>query len=294
MITVALTLAIMQTAPERTPPPPPPLHGGPVQRVCPIGGEKFTALESTHYSTYGQRPDGRPYSYWFMPLPIPTCPGNGLVLFDDFDAATIAKLEPLIASPEYRRMAAEDSTYYRAQWLATRIGWPEQKALGMFIPAIWQVKPEIGLTGQAMPSPEKARAYQQEFVSRVRALPEAPADINYVGLFARGANAARELGDFDRALAMLAKVTAWAKPGAEDGWHDFAVRLRKVAQRRDSSSEPLDAISEREAVRICAKVAPKTPFDRQFCETPAIKAKVAEWRRRTTPQPVANDKKALM
>ena len=103
----------------------------------------------------------------------------------------------------------------------------------MFIPAIWQVKPENGVTGQPMPSPEKAQVYQQEFVRRVRALPDAPHDMNYVGLYARAANAARELGDFDMAEAMLTKVAAWTKPGAEDGWHDFAVRLQKVAQRGD-------------------------------------------------------------
>ena len=68
--------------------------------VCPIGGERFEALETTHYSTMGSRPDGRPYTYWYMPLPIPTCPTNGLVVFMPFDAAQIEALTPLIARPD--------------------------------------------------------------------------------------------------------------------------------------------------------------------------------------------------
>ena len=122
-----LLALLLQSTPTPTPaPPPPPLHGGPQTMTCPIGGEEFTAQVLSHASEFGMpRPDGLRKSSWLMPRPIPECPSNGLVLIENYDAATLAKLEPLIASDEYRAMARGDSTFYRAQWIATKLDRPE-------------------------------------------------------------------------------------------------------------------------------------------------------------------------
>jgi hypothetical protein len=254
-------------------------HGGQQQMTCPIGGERFEALVTNHYSTHGGRPDGRPNSYWYIPLPIPECPSNRLVLFDDFTPAQITILTPLIASDEYRRLA-HDSTYYRAQWLATRIGQSERQALWLLLSATWQVKPLSGPTGQAMVSPEKARQYQEEFIARVRALPAAPEDREYVALYARAANAERELGRFDSVEAMLRQVDGWVEDGDRGGWQQYVTSLSTVVARRDSSVEPLDMAGEGRASSLCLDPAlPVSDFNRAYCARPEVQAAIERTRR---------------
>lgn len=221
-------------------PTPLPLHGGSAAMTCPVGGEPFTALQTNSYSTIGARPDGRAYTYWYSPLPLPVCPTNQLVVFDAFSAAEVARLTVVIATPAYRALTARDTTYYRAQWLATRIGRSERDALFLLLPATWQVKPAAGQVGQGMPSPAKARAYQREFVRRVRALGVVTGDMELDALTYRAANAERELGRFGQATALLKALgtrLARADPG---GWRPQVAKLAVVIERRDASTEPRD------------------------------------------------------
>jgi len=288
---VWLAALALQAAANPAPPPPPPMHGGPQQTTCPVGGERFEALVTSHYSTHGARPDGMPGTYWYMPLPLPECPSNGLVVFEQFTPAQIASLTILIASPDYRRLVAEDSTYYRAQWLATRIGLSEHRALWLLLAATWQVKPARGTIGQPMPSPTKAEQYQREFVSRVLALPPSPLDPSYIILFARAANAERELGHFENAATMLIRLSAWlahsdraqwqeAVSEPED-WLQFAAALAPVIARNDSALEPLDMADEYDAPWLCIEPElPLTEFNRAFCARAELQAGIAEARQR--------------
>jgi hypothetical protein len=283
-----LAAAALQAA--SNPPPPPPLHGGPEQMTCPIGGERFEALVTSDYVSSGARPDGRENTFWFAPLPLPECPSNHLVIFREFTPEQIAALRPLIASADYRRLVADDSTYYRAQWLATRIGLPEQDALWMLLRATWQVKPARGAIGQPMLSPAKAVQYQREFVARVRALPANARDPSYVILFERAANAERELGHFANAAAMLRRVHSWLAHSDPAQWeeedsepadwlHDVAA-LRRVVARRDRSAEPLDMADEFDAPWLCIEPdLPATEFNRAFCARPELQETIAENRR---------------
>lgn len=251
--------------PSQAPPPAPCLHACPQIITCPIGGEKFEALAAgASHISYGSRPDG--VSYGIGAVPVPECPGNGLVLFDDFDAAAIERLAPLIASPEYRKFAEQDSTYYRAQWLATRIGRPETEALTLLLRATWQAK-EKDLPGEA----DKVRDYQQEFIRRVRALPEDPKDELFIGLHARAANALREIGRFEDAAAMLSRLDGWVGPQHLPDWQEFVDSMRPIVARRDASIEPLDRIPPRMAAYECTE--PKrslSAFEQRFCAGPAL------------------------
>jgi hypothetical protein len=255
-------------------------HGGMQEMTCPVGGEHFRALVTASYSIMGARPDGRPDTYWFMPLPIPECPSNGLVMFSDFTPAELAALAPLVASDAYRAMVRTDSTYYRAQWLATRIGRSEKVALGLLIPAIWQVKPTMSPTGQPMPSAAKARQYQEEFVARVRALPSEPADDGYLAPYLRAANAERELGHFDSAANMLRQVGAMLRAPRHADNRAFVAALTVVVARNDPSIYPLDMADEVRVPWLCMDDAlPASAFNQEMCARPAVRARIEENRR---------------
>jgi hypothetical protein len=110
--------------------------------TCPVGGETFSAWQPAMFSTYGERPDGKPYSYLPFPFPLPECPSNKLVVFDKVSTQDAENLARLIGTADYKRLIGSETTYYRAYWLAGKLGRPEVLRLGLLLSAIWQVTPD--------------------------------------------------------------------------------------------------------------------------------------------------------
>ena len=115
---------LLQAAQLNSPisPLPPSLHGGPQEMTCPVGGERFSAWQPAMYSTYGARPDGRPYSYLPFPLPVPECPSNRLIVFDKFSEQEIGSLSLLIGTPEYGVWRSRNSP------ITAGFGWQQSSA----------------------------------------------------------------------------------------------------------------------------------------------------------------------
>ena len=257
----------------------------PIKMTCPVGGERFTHVATGSYSTWGARPDGKPYGSWTFPSPLPQCPKNGLVLFKEFTAPEVAKLRPLIASPEYRAMVQRDTPYYRASWLARTVAPAE--ATWLLLQAAWEADDKI----------ELRRRYLAEFAEAAAAQPRAADDeMAWLVLQARAVNARRELGQFEEAKKQLEALSSALahRPAAktEDGEEDAERReglasylkdLETLVARRDASAEPLDVIPRREAAGKCLALeesgAPADPL----CGSAAIQAEIAEIRELTRP-----------
>lgn len=263
-----------------TPPPPPPMHGGDVPMTCPVGGETFSGWQMGSYSTYGERPDGRPYSYMMFPLPVAECPGNHLVVFDRFSDSDKAALAVLIATPDYAEMVArKDSGHYRAAWLAARLSRPEPQILSWIQAALWGQTPGPR-DGRDTPEMQERRSrYGQAFVTRVRNLPADTSAKDRLWSTARAANQLRQSGDFKGAEAMRqAAMALIGQPGTGEGWDDYLGKLGTVIARRDASVEPLDMIPPREAAYRCAKPGdvPLSRTEVRLCATPDIAREVAD------------------
>jgi hypothetical protein len=238
--------------------------------TCPIGGKEFDFRTTASYSTSGERPDGKPYGSWTFPLPLPECPDNGLVLYKEYDAAEVARLEPLVASEAYRALR-EDTPYYRAYWLMREMGLGPETYLWALLQASWEAdeRPEL-----------KAR-YQTELAEASAKVPADPGSLNWVGMEGRAINALRELGRFDDALARLDKLpasvlrpptpAAAAGKGSETarsrkGWADYFTALRAAIARKDAASEPLDLLPRREALSRCIEGVDRLgEHGRSFC-----------------------------
>jgi hypothetical protein len=265
---IVLLLAALQTQ-APVPPPVPPLHGGPAEQVCPIGGERFSAWQASSYSTFGQRPDGKPYSYLPFPLPIPECPTNHLVLFDPFDAQDLARLEPLIASARYRAILKE-TPYFRAFWLADQLGRGPEQSLSLLMRAIWEVRPGGLVPGDTARRRRQATQYQRQFVALVdRRSPEMP-PIERAWLEARAANALREMGAFAQAERFRRRALAsGAELPAADSPTLYLEQLAVVIARRDATVEPLDMIPDQQITFACADlVRSRDAFVRKTCDEP--------------------------
>jgi len=244
MIRRALTVAVLLAAPAAAS-----SAGIPVtqQMTCPIGGERFSFSSTASYSTWGARPDGKPFGSWEFPLELPVCPGNGLVVYAEFSDAEKARLRPLIATDDYRALGRNGETsYYRAYWLMKRTDAPAPNTLWMLVQASWQAEGE----------PERRRRYLEELVAEAPSLGEPRDDVG-LAIRARVINALRELGRFDEALAMLAAtpVDAIAPESSTvrstADWRGHYRSLRRLLDRRDASIEPLDMIPWREGRPRC-------------------------------------------
>jgi hypothetical protein len=234
-------------------------------KTCPIGGEQFSFATTASYSTWGGRPDGRPYGSWHFPLALPECPGNRLILYKDFSADELTRLGALIARPDYRALA-DEAQYYRLHWLMREMGEPADNHLWALVQAGWQV--EQG-------APQRTR-YLEEFVRQMAARSGEPETSVQFAMRGRWINALRELGRFDEAQTLLARTSlapldqrdADARENRNrDSWRAYFAMQGRLVGRRDASVEPLDSISSREAHALCIDRAERlTEWDRAFCE----------------------------
>jgi hypothetical protein len=232
--------------------------------TCPIGGGSFPFTTTASYSTYGERPDGRPFGSWTFPLALPECPDNGLVLYKEYTPEEVAKLEPLVASEAYQALRKEDTSYYRAYWLMKAMGLGPERYLWALLQASWQ----------AQDKPELRKRYLTELADASAAVPARPADLNWIGMEGRAINALRELGRFDEASARLARVPLAGLAAAGDtpeaktrrGWHSFFKAIGPAIERRDSSVEPLDMLPRTVAFGRCLDQADTLgEADKAFC-----------------------------
>ena len=232
--------------------------------TCPIGGGSFSFTTTVSYSTYGERPDGKPYGSWTFPLALPECPDNGLVLYKDYTPEEVARLEPLVASEAYQALRKEDTPYYRAYWLMKAMGLGPERYLWALLQASWE----------AQDKPELRKRYLTELAETSATVPPRPADLNWIGMEGRAINALREVGRFEEASARLAKVplaglaatgeTAEAK--SRRGWHGFFTAIGPVIERKDSSIEPLDMLPRSVAFGRCIdQAATIGEADKAFC-----------------------------
>jgi hypothetical protein len=243
--------------------------------ICPIGGGSFEFTTTASYSTYGERPDGKPFGSWTFPLALPECPDNGLVLYKDYTPEEVARLEPLVASEAYQALRQEDTPYYRAYWLMKEMGLGPERYLWALLQASWEAEAR----------PELRKRYLAELAEASGRVPPAPADLNWIGMEGRAINALRELGRFDEALARLDKVPleglklpmptgaaasreAIAEVRSRRGWLAFFTGIRSVIERHDASTEPLDMLPRTVALGRCLDEADRLDEGgRAFCAT---------------------------
>ncbi|HYD39061.1 MAG TPA: hypothetical protein VEA60_15695 [Allosphingosinicella sp.] len=217
--------------------------------TCPIGGGSFAFTTTASYSTYGERPDGKPYGSWTFPLALPECPDNGLVLYKDYTPEEVARLEPLVASEAYQALRKEDTPYYRAYWLMKAMGLGPERYLWALLQAGWEAEPR----------PELRARYLAELAEASAAVPPRPADLNWIGMEGRAINALREIGRFDEASERLARVPLAGLDMAGESqeaksrraWHGYFTSLKAVIGRRDSSVEPLEMLPRTVAFGRC-------------------------------------------
>lgn len=287
----AYTLGLLLTALALTPSPASAGFPMPQTVKCPIGGKSFTHTTTGSYSTWGYRPDGKPYGSWDFPIQLPKCPGNGLVIFDDFTKEDVTRLKALVESAEYLAIRDSEPNYYLAAWLMERLNRPAVDVAWMVVQASWQ----------ADDRPELKKRYQAEYVDRIRKLEKSGDATDWLFMQARAVNGLRELERFDEAKALLASLdltpldvaipeekTGAATPSglgrsvlnydeiqAAKRKRDFLDQFKELGlliEARNSASEPLHMMPKREAAARCREGGESlSASDKAYCASDGMK-----------------------
>jgi len=244
-----------------------------VEFECPVGGEKFTADVVVSNITFGQRPDGKPYS----PLPVPPiveCPDNGLLLFEDeFSEEDLTILTAVVQSEEYQSMRTTETPHFRAFWLKGRLGRDRISQLGSLLQATWETDENY----------DRKVRYQARFVAEASGWQ--PGQEHRAAWFwynMRAVNALRELGYFDKAAAHLSHVTLpenFPVDGEEARYGKlYADRIGALLKDRNPLVEPANLVPPDVAIFRCVvPQVPLTPAESHACSQAEIQTTIDEY-----------------
>lgn len=258
----------------------------PIERKCPVGGKKFKENVRVAWTDYGPRPDGRQFTNYVSPQPIPECPDNHLLMVRDFTEDEVKRLKPLIESAEYKAMIGKEKPYFRAWWLMSRLGADPARQLGYLQRAKWE----------SDDAPTLKEKYTRMMVDAARDVSKSKTagQPDWWQMQWMITNGLRELGDFAGASAFMDSlpIASLAIPAPEkklgnppvieeevtpfpgmkpvkrkrdnvlnqkdidtartsNFLHDSFGKMRKVIAARDATPEPLMLLPLRETVQRC-------------------------------------------
>jgi hypothetical protein len=211
----------------------------PVERTCPVGGERFQSFEIGSTSQFGMRLDFRPNGP-AAHLPWVVCP-NGFVVFKDeseFTKAQIAILTPLVNGVDYQRMRREHVTAYLAVHLQRALGATEVDLAWLMLKAAWEA--ESG-QGRTMRPRYLGEAYTA-MVARAKARTKHDEEWWAVSIVA--AEIERQRGRHDEALVLLAALPV-GELAAADVKRALIEQIAEHARRRDASPADFKAAGDR-------------------------------------------------
>jgi len=112
--------------------------------VCPIDGQPFKARIAASGTSFGRYFDGQDYGPIASPWPLPVCPGNGFVVFDQerrYSEGELTRLREFVASAAYRGWIADDTPYYRLARQQALLGESEDSIAQILLAATWEAGP---------------------------------------------------------------------------------------------------------------------------------------------------------
>ena len=111
------------------------------ERICPLGGERFTVDVLGSYSTFGQRLDLKTLgTYGTNPFRLEVCP-NGFVDYkENYSKAELNKLEDLITSDKYQTLRLDNTDYFLLAKISEYMGADKLRIGGLYLKASWEAE----------------------------------------------------------------------------------------------------------------------------------------------------------
>lgn len=112
-----------------------------VERTCPVCETDFNALVDLSGTQCGVRLDLKPLGNIGAPWLIPVCPDCSFVIYkQNFEEEELEKLRTLVASEEYKKVAADNPSYFLLAKIYEHLGEDSGSIAYAYLQASWQVE----------------------------------------------------------------------------------------------------------------------------------------------------------
>jgi len=214
----------------------------PVEYTCPIDGTKFSQMERVSDRTTDTMLDLQPVSAYGLsyPWPVPQCPNDGMLFFygQNFTEKEVEVLKEYLATPEYRKMIDEDTTYWRIAKLRERLGLSLNERWFAMLQATWQT------------SGVKYDDYATEAIKAIETLLADPPkekkerDLETWSLLL--GELYRRIGDFDKARAIFEDLMIQPIYKNHDFYPQVIAYQLELIGKKDKSSHAISDIKKSE------------------------------------------------
>lgn len=213
-----------------------------VDKVCPLGGETFKALELGTHSTYGRHLDWEPMSYMRFPVPLAVCPTNGFVITKEkYSKEELESQKKVVESKAYRDLYGQKhATYFLFAKTNEMQKEKSDNLWWLYLNATWEA--------DNCKNDERYKEYALETISagkkRLAELKESEPE--YWVLKVVTANMYRRIGDFKSAQSL---IDEFGKPALKDkGANEYYMLALKLLTK---------AVKEKNTDRIPIREAEK-------------------------------------
>ena len=112
------------------------------ERICPIGGERFTVEALMSYSTYGKRLDLKPLGRdpSAVPQPLIVCPNGFIDYKQKYSEEEIISFTNLINSPSYQRLRSGNTDYFMLAQMLESMGTGKLTMGWTYLEASWEAE----------------------------------------------------------------------------------------------------------------------------------------------------------
>ena len=112
------------------------------ERICPIGGERFTVEVLMSYSTYGKRLDLKPLGRdpSVVPQPLIVCPNGFIDYKKKYSEEEIIGFTNLINSPSYQRLRSGNTDYFMLAQMLESMGADTLTMGWTYLEASWEAE----------------------------------------------------------------------------------------------------------------------------------------------------------
>lgn len=109
--------------------------------TCPIDGKTFKTKAVGSYTQFGMRLDLKPVGALVAPIPLPVCPENGFVVYQEkFSDDELVKLEAIVLTDAYRQLSRQHTSRYMVAYMQERMGADDYKLAHLYLQASWEAE----------------------------------------------------------------------------------------------------------------------------------------------------------
>lgn len=198
--------------------------------TCPLDGTVIEYGAMGSGTSFGQRLDLMPIGPIDPTPPLPTCPKDGFIVFDEqLSEADRAKVKALVATPEYAKLAKQGPPYAVLATIFEALDKPAEASAFAWLRASWQVESDAAANRRFLAN--ALRGYEAALKG------ELPLERRFqLGLIA--GELERRLGRFEAAAARFAALEALPFANV-DGFDRVIERQKVLIGEKDHAPHPI-------------------------------------------------------